>query len=241
MRLVRELHERLENLTVVSGGAYGIDITAHRAALDCGVPTIIIPAHGLDRIYPRAHRPEAVRALENGGLLTEYPSETEPLGANFLRRNRIIAGLADAVVIVESQERGGSLVTARMACDYNRDLFAFPGRPEDITSNGCNELICSQRAHLIQSADDLIRTMGWTTRAESRQPVQTQLAGMDETLSETQQAIVSLLGEAEDGLQVNLIVMETERPYAEVSSDLLELEVQGLVRSLPGGFYRLVR
>lgn len=241
MRLVRELHERLENLTVVSGGAYGIDITAHRAALDCGVPTIIIPAHGLDRIYPRTHRPEAVRALENGGLLTEYPSETEPMGGNFLRRNRIIAGLADAVVIVESQERGGSLVTARMACDYNRDLFAFPGRPEDITSNGCNELICSQRAHLIQSADDLIRTMGWTTRAESRQPVQTQLAGMDETLSETQQAIVSLLGEAEEGLQVNLIVMETERPYAEVSSDLLELEVQGLVRSLPGGFYRLVR
>jgi DNA processing protein len=182
-----------------------------------------------------------VRALENGGLLTEYPSETEPLGANFLRRNRIIAGLADAVVIVESQERGGSLVTARMACDYNRDLFAFPGRPEDITSNGCNELICSQRAYLIQSADDLIRTMGWTTRAESRQPVQTQLAGMDETLSETQQAIVSLLGEAEEGLQVNLIVMEAERSYAEVSSDLLELEVQGLVRSLPGGFYRLVR
>ena len=163
--LVRELHENLEQVTIVSGGAYGIDIAAHRAAIKYDMPTIIIPAHGLDRIYPYQHRADAIAALKNGGLLTEHISGTEPIAPYFVQRNRIVAGLADAVVVVESKERGGSLITAQMALDYNRELFAFPGRPNDPVSNGCNQLIRDTKAHLIDNAEDLIRAMSWTTRA----------------------------------------------------------------------------
>ena len=239
--LVKGLQEKLEQVTIISGGAYGIDITAHRAAMDCGIPTIIIPAHGLDRIYPIHHRPDAIRALANGGLLTEFPSGTEPIAAHFVQRNRIVAGLADAVVVVESRERGGSLITAQMACDYNKDLFAFPGRPSDPSSCGCNNLIRADKARLIDNADDLIAAMNWTTREAKKAPVQTQMIGLMEGLNAEQQALLNKLQEAEEGMHINLLVMETERAYAEVSSDLMELELQGLVRSLPGGIYRFVR
>ena len=239
--LVRELHERLEHVTIVSGGAYGIDITAHRAAIQYGVPTIIVPAHGLDRIYPYQHRADAIAALEHGGLLTEFPSQTEPLAAYFVQRNRIVAGLADAVVVVESHERGGSLITAQMASDYSRDLFAFPGRPSDTSSRGCNNLILRQKAQLINCADDLIAAMGWTTRNEPAHAIQTQMIGLMDDLSPDRQVLLTKLQEAEEGLHINLLVMETERPYSEVSADLVMLEVQGLVRSLPGGIYRFVR
>lgn len=239
--LVRELHERLEHVTIISGGAYGIDITAHRAAIQYGVPTIIIPAHGLDRIYPYQHRNDAIAALENGGLLTEFPSGTEPLAPYFVQRNRIVAGLADAVVVVESRERGGSLITAQMAVDYSRDLFAFPGRPNDISSQGCNGLIRRQKAQLIECADDLISAMSWTTRNTPAQAVQTQMIGLMDDLTAEQQTLLTKLQEAEEGMHINLLVMETERPYADVSSDLVLLEVQGLVRSLPGGIYRFKR
>ena len=239
-RLVRDLHEQLDSVTIVSGGAYGIDITAHRAAIECGIPTIIIPAHGLDRIYPYQHRQDAIRALTHGGLLTEFPSGTEPLAAHFVQRNRIVAGLADAVVVVESRARGGSLITAQMAVDYNRDLFAFPGRPMDVSSEGCNHLIHSNKADLISSAEDLIEAMQWTKRTEQPAAVQTQMVGLMDVRPE-QQEILQKLQEAEDGMHINLLVMETNRPYADVSSDLMELELQGLVRSLPGGIYRFVR
>ncbi len=239
--LVRDLHERLEHVTIVSGGAYGIDITAHRAAIECGIPTIIIPAHGLDRIYPHQHRPEAVSSLTHGGLLTEFPSGVEPLAPYFLQRNRIIAGLADAVVVAESRERGGSLVTARMAGDYDRELFAFPGRPTDSSSVGCNELIRKDRAHLINHADDLIDIMEWKTRNAPSQPVQTELIGLRDDLTPAQQIILGKIHEAEEGMHINHIVMETQLPYADVSSDLLLLEMNGLIRALPGGIYRFVR
>lgn len=239
--LVRDLAQQLDSLTIVSGGAYGIDITAHRAAIKYGIPTIIIPAHGLDRIYPSQHRPEAIAALEKGGLLTEFPSGTEPFAGNFVQRNRIVAGLADAVVVVESKERGGSLITARMACDYARELFAFPGRPSDDTSRGCNALIRNQKAQLITCAEDLIRSMNWTTKSAPKQAMQTQMTGLLADLTESQQQLANLLQEAEDGIHINLLVMETQRPYSDVSSDLVLLELQGLVRSLPGGIYRLVR
>lgn len=236
--LVRELHEQLEHVTIVSGGAYGIDIAAHRAAIKYGVPTIIVPAHGLDRIYPYQHRADAIAALDWGGLLTEFPSQTEPLAAYFVQRNRIVAGLADAVVVVESRERGGSLITARMASDYNRELFAFPGRPNDPSSRGCNDLIRGQKAQLISGAEDLIAAMSWTTRHTPAQSIQTQLIGLMDDLTTEQQALLTKLQEAEEGLHINLLVMETERPYSEVSADLVILELQGLVRSLPGGIYR---
>ena len=239
--LVRELHERLESVTIVSGGAYGIDIAAHRAAIECGIPTIIIPAHGLDRIYPYHHRPDAIRALEHGGLLTEFPSQTEPVAGNFVQRNRIVAGLADAVVVVESRERGGSLITAQMASDYNRELFAFPGRPSDPSSVGCNQLIRTNKAQLLSCADELIATMDWTTRQTCKAPVQTRLIGLLDDLTPDQQTLLTKLQESEEGLHINHMVMETGRPYADVSSDLMQIELQGLIRSLPGGFYRFVQ
>ena len=238
--LVRDLANALDQVTIVSGGAYGIDITAHRAAIEFGVPTVIIPAHGLDRIYPVQHRQDAIAALENGGLLTEHISGTEPYAPYFVQRNRIIAGLADAVLVAESKEKGGSLITARMARDYDRELFAFPGRPQDETSRGCNDLIRSQAAHLIDSADDLIADMGWTTRRNKSQGIQTQLVGLNGNLSDRQQQLLQKLQEAEDGLHINLIVMETGLNYGDVASDLVMLEIEGLVKSLPGGIYRIV-
>lgn len=241
--LVRNLAARLDSLTIVSGGAYGIDISAHRAALQYDVPTIIIPAHGLDRIYPYRHRPEAIASLERGGILTEFPSGTEPIASNFVQRNRIVAGLADVVVVVESRDKGGSLITARMASDYSRELFAFPGRPEDLSSAGCNQLIRSCKAQLITSADDLIDAMQWKTSSAHFKPTgtQTTMVGLMDDLTPEEQTLLSKLNEAEEGLHINLLVMETERAYSDVSSDLVSLELQGLVRSLPGGIYRLVR
>lgn len=239
--LVRELHALLPSLTVVSGGAYGIDITAHRAALENDVPTIIVPAHGLDRIYPVQHRPEAVASLAHGGILTEFPSGTEPMAPLFIQRNRIVAGLADAVVVVESNIKGGSLSTAQMAVDYNRELFAFPGRPSDPTSAGCNMLIRTDKAHLLTAAEDLVRAMGWTTRRDPAQPVQTRLVGFLDDLTPRQQQLLTKIQEAEESVHINLLVMETQQPYADVASDLVLLEIQGLIRSLPGGFFRLVQ
>lgn len=239
--LVRDLAEQLDSLTIVSGAAYGIDIAAHRAAIEYGVPTVMVLAHGLDRMYPYQHINEAKAAMENGGLVSEYAEGTEPFAANFLQRNRIIAGLADAVVIVESKVKGGSLCTARCAFDYNRELFAFPGRPTDETSLGCNLLIRRQKAQLINNASDLIASMGWTVKNAKKQPVQLQLVGLMDDLTEAQRDLLARLQEAEDGMHINLLVMATERSYSEVSSDLMLLELQGLVRSLPGGIYRFLQ
>ena len=239
--LVRDLSEQLDHVTIISGGAYGIDITAHRAAIEFGVPTIIIPAHGLDRIYPIQHRQDAIAALENGGLLTEHVSGTDPMAPYFIQRNRIIAGLADAVVVVESKEKGGSLNTASMARDYDRELFAFPGRPQDETARGCNDLIRRQEAHLIYGADELIADMGWTTRQNKSQGIQTQLIGLNSDLSDRQQLLLQKLQEAEEGMHINLMVMETGLNYGDVASDLVMLELDGLVKSLPGGIYRFAR
>lgn len=237
--LVRDLAAQLDSLTIVSGGAYGIDIAAHRAAIQYGVPTVMVLAHGLDRMYPYQHIHEANAAMENGGLVSEYPEGTEPFAGNFLQRNRIIAGLADAVVVVESKVRGGSLCTARFAVDYNRELFAFPGRPTDETSLGCNLLIRRQKAQLLNNASELIESMDWRTKDAKKQPVQMQLFDLMDDLSEAQRDLLTRLQQAEDGLHINLLVQQSEHPYSEVSSDLMMLELQGLVRSLPGGFYRI--
>jgi len=238
-KFVHELHEQVEQVTIVSGGAYGIDIAAHRAAMDCGMQTIIVPAHGLDRIYPTQHRQDAIRALTHGGILTEFPSSTEPLAGFFLQRNRIVAGLADAVVVVESRIRGGSLSTAHMACGYDRELFSFPGRPNDESSAGCNRLIQTNKAYLINNAEDMIRAMGWQTRTQPKQGRQTRMLELYEELSAAQRELLQILQPADDGLHINQLVMQTEREYSEVSSDLMMLELQELVQSLPGGFYRV--
>lgn len=236
-QLVLDLAQKVSNVTIVSGLAFGVDVAAHRAALEAGISTIIVPAHGLDRIYPPLHRQVAVDALENGGILTEYMSGTEPERFNFVARNRIIAGMADAVVVVESRAKGGSLITAQMACDYDRSLFAVPGRPNDLNSRGCNELIRNQKAALIESADDLVLQMQWE---EESVPVQTKMADLLVDLNEDEKRLLQILRTAEDGVHINSLVMEAGLDYASTASSLMMMEMNGLVKSLPGGMYRSV-
>ena len=205
--------------------------------MEAGIPTVIIPAHGLDRIYPSVHRQVAVQALDKGGILTEYACGTEPERFNFVARNRIVAGLADAVVVVESKSKGGSLITADMAIDYGRDVFALPGRSDDECSAGCNDLIKRNRAQLIENADDLIAAMQW--EEVKREAVQTTMVEMLVDLSPTQEQLVALLREAEEGLHINQIVMETQMSYGAVSADLVMLELEDIVKSMPGGMWRI--
>ncbi len=235
--LILELADRVPDLTIVSGLAYGIDICAHRAALEAGLPTIIIPGHGLDRIYPAVHRQTAVQALTTGGILTEFLSGTTPDRQNFVARNRIVAGLTDATVVIESKAKGGSLITADMAFGYARDVFAVPGRVSDELSAGCNGLIKQQKAAMIESAEDLILTMNWDSREKKQTPVQTAIF---DNLSPLEEQLLHLLRQEPDGLHINLLVIETALPYVEITTTLLQMEMAGLVRSLPGGIYRVL-
>lgn len=236
-RLILDLAAKVSDLTIVSGLAYGIDVVAHRAALEAEIPTIIIPAHGLDRIYPTVHRNVAVQALDKGGILTEYPRGTTPERHNFVARNRIVAGMADAVIVVESKKKGGSLITTDMAIDYGRDVFALPGRVDDICSEGCNDLIKRNKAQLIDCADDVIASMGWEQQVQT--PKQTMMLELVYDLTPEQQQLVTLLRQAEDCLHINQLVMETHLPYNVVSSELVMLELQDVVKSMPGGMWRV--
>ncbi len=236
-KLIDDLSKNQPNVTVVSGLAYGIDICAHKASLDANLPTIGVVGHGLDRIYPSMHRSVAEKMLEKGALLTEYLSETNPDRPNFVQRNRIIAGMCDALVVVESATRGGALITAEMANDYNRDVFAFPGRVGDEWSGGCNALIKQNKASLIESADDLLKFMNWETQ-KSTQNIQTALF-VD--LSEEEQAIVSLLRQNIEGLQLNELAIQSGKPVSKISSQLLELEFKGVVKCQPGNLYKIVK
>lgn len=232
-KTVLDLAAMLNKITIVSGLAYGIDVTAHRAALEAGIPTIIIPGHGLDRIYPAVHRKTAVEALENGGILTEYMSGTQPDRQNFIARNRIIAGISDATLVVESKEKGGSLITADMAASYSRDVFAFPGRPSDVCSKGCNILIKNQKAALVESAQDIIMAMQW----DANKPKEIVQTSMFDDLPPLQANLLEILKKEEEGLHVNQLVMALQKPYNEIIAELLQMEFAGLVKALPGGIY----
>ena len=238
-RIVKDLAAAVPNLTIVSGLAYGIDITAHKAALEAGIPTIAVLGHGLDRIYPALHRNYAIATLEKGGLVTEYCSGTTPDAVNFIARDRIIAGLSDCTLVVESAKRGGSLLTAHMALDYNRDVFAVPGRLTDEHSQGCNNLIKSNKACLVTSAEDIIDYMNW--EAQTPQPVQTEIEDFIADLNDTEKKIIHYLRSAEDGAHINQIIIDTQLDYATVSSALMMLELKDLLKGLPGGMYRAVR
>ena len=224
---------------IVSGLAYGIDVCAHRAALKAGLPTIGVLAHGLDRIYPGAHRATAKQMLENGGLLTEFMSGTEPFPSNFLQRNRIVAGMADATVVVESASKGGSLITASLALGYDRDCFAFPGRVNDQYSQGCNELVSRNRAALITSAYDFVEAMNWevSTAKKSADELQTELFP---NLLPEETAVMTALRENSDGLQVNQMVVQLNIPINRLLPLLFEMEMKGLVKAVAGGCYRAV-
>lgn len=236
-RFIEEISGLYPDTLIVSGLAYGIDIHAHRAALKYNLQTIGVMAHGLDRIYPSVHRKTAVDMLDKGGLLTEFVSETEPEKFNFVRRNRIIAGLSDAVIVVESDIKGGSLITADIANSYNRDVFAVPGRVTDLLSQGCNKLINENKAAIFESTSAFIEIMGWEKEKASvkQKPRQKQLFL---ELTNDEQVIYDLLSQSEN-LHVNDISIETQISVSSLFFNLLEMEMKGLIKPLPGGQYRL--
>lgn len=238
-RFISELHEIMPDVLIVSGLAYGIDINAHRAALQYGIDTVGVLAHGLDRIYPAVHRRTAAEMLNHGGLLTEYPSGTNPDRQNFIKRNRIVAGMSDATIVVESAAKGGALITADIAESYNRDCFAFPGRIGDEFSKGCNALIRSNRATLLQSAEELVKAMNWDyiPTSSPREGIQRQLFP---DLTPEEELVTSQLEKNPDGLQINTIVVNTNIPINRMTGILFEMEMKGVVRALAGGVYKLV-
>ena len=238
-KLISDLSTYQPNTVIVSGLAYGVDVSAHKAALDSGLPTIGVIGHGLDRIYPALHRPIAVKMLENGALITEYLSQTNPDRQNFVQRNRIIAGLCDAIIVVESGIRGGALITAEIANDYNRDVFAFPGRITDQWSAGCNALIKNNKASLIESADDILQIMNWEKKNSTKTSNAQTALFLD--LSDEEQGIISKLLQSPDGIQLNELAILFERPISKISSLLLEMEFKGLVKCLPGNLYKIVK
>ena len=236
---VADLARFAPDTLIVSGLAYGIDVCAHRAALKAGLPTIGVLAHGLDRIYPNAHRAIAKQMLENGGLLTEFMSGTDSLRPFFVQRNRIVAGMADATVVVESASKGGSLITASLAMGYDRDCFAFPGRVNDQYSQGCNELVSRNRAALITSAYDFVEAMNWETNTAKKSAEERQIELFPD-LSPEETAVMTALRENSDGLQVNQMVVQLNIPINKLLPLLFEMEMKGLVKAVAGGCYRAV-
>ncbi|GHU62610.1 DNA processing protein DprA [Bacteroidia bacterium] len=236
-KLLQDLKETFPEVVIVSGLAYGIDIIAHRAALKESLATVGVLAHGLDMIYPSVHRNTAVEITVSGGLLTEFLSETNPDRQNFVKRNRIIAGLADCTIVVESAKKGGALITANIADSYNRDIFAFPGKTTDKYSEGCNVLIKSKRAALITSAEDIFKEMNWIN-PEKKQPQAIQRTILLD-LNPDEQIVVDALSKNEN-MQLNMISIRLNMPVSKLSAILFELEMNGFVRCKPGGIYELV-
>lgn len=222
---------------IISGLAYGIDVTAHKSSLDNGLNTVGVLAHGLDRIYPSVHSNYAEKMISQGGLLTEFMSDTNPDKENFPKRNRIVAGMCDALVVVESKRGGGSLITATIANSYNKDIFAFPGRAGEILSEGCNGLIKSNRASLIESTADLMYIMNWNQ--ESKKKTSTQIP-LHINLSSEEQIIVNAFINKPQ-LHVDEICYATNFPISKTSTHLLQLEFSNVIKSLPGKIYQLNR
>ena len=228
---VKDLHQLCPDVVIVSGLAFGIDIEAHKAALDEGLPTMGVLAHGLDMIYPQSHRPIAKRMLADGGLVTEFMSRTIPLGHNFVMRNRIIAGLSDAVLVVESAAKSGSLITAEIAASYGRECFAFPGSVGDPYSVGCNELIRDNSAALITSASDFVEAMNWDNGRKKKEGIQKELFP---ELTPDEQRVYSRVMLKAQGVHISTLMTELNIPYPRLSSILFSLEMKGLIKQSPG-------
>jgi DNA processing protein len=232
-QIIREFSEL--GVLIVSGLAYGVDTSAHRSSLAAGLPTVGVLAHGLDQIYPFVNRPLAEKMIENGGLLTEFMSHTALNRDYFPRRNRIIAGIADATLVIESALKGGALITADIANSYNRDVFALPGRATDIRSAGCNQLIKTNKAALIHSAADICYLMSWD---QSQQNIHVQQKLFTE-LNEQEKKIFEILeGCKEAG--IDEIYLNSGMTASKVAAILLKLEFEGLIRSLPGKRYKMI-
>lgn len=229
--LIREI--AMPGLLVVSGLAYGIDTYAHKSALENQIPTIAVLAHGLDRIYPDQNRGLAEKMIANGGLLTDFMSETNPDRENFPKRNRIIAGLCDALVVAETAMRGGAMITANIANSYNRDVFAFPGKTTDNWSEGCNFLIKTNKAALIQSAEDIRYIMQWEDNAKSKSGKQKQLF---REFTPEEEIVLKMLEENKE-VSFDYLVIESKLTASKIAAILLNLEFDGIVKSLPGKMF----
>lgn len=232
-KIISELN--LPGLLIVSGLAYGIDAAAHKASLQAEIPTVGVLAHGLDRLYPAQNRKLSERMLEQGGLLTEFKKGSNPDRENFPKRNRIIAGMADAILVVEAQKKSGALITAEIGNSYNRDVFAVPGRVGDEFSQGCNFAIRTNRAAMVESAWDVKYFMNWESKPNKQKTGKNLLA----KLNPEEQRIVGLLNR-ESGVNIDRLSALLELPVSKVSALLLALEFEGLVQSLPGKMYLLV-
>lgn len=238
--LVADMAQRRPDIIVVSGLAYGVDVCAHRQALKNGMQTIGVLAHGLDDLYPPRHRDVANEMVNRGGLLTEFMTHTKADKLNFVRRNRITAGISDACVLVESAKKGGGLITTRISREYNRDVFAFPGNVGTPYSEGCNNLIRDNGASLITSADDLLKAMGW----DDPQAADAARRGVVEptifpNLSEDEQKVVTLLRKTND-LQLNVISVKTGLSVPQLTPLLFSMEMKGVVKPYAGGIYHLM-
>ena len=235
-RFISDLRQLCPQVLIVSGLAYGIDICAHRNALEQGYETVGVLAHGLDQIYPARHRDTAAQMVKHGGLLTEYITQTEALPNNFRQRNRIVAGISDATILVESAIKGGGLITCRIAQEYGRDVFTFPGAVGMPYSEGCNRMIRNNTAALITSAQDFVESVGWQTVKEKPEAVERQLFP---NLTDEEQLIVTLLQQTND-LSLNIIRVKTNIPIGQLTALLFQLELKGVVKALAGGTYHLI-
>jgi DNA processing protein len=220
---------------IVSGFAYGVDIVAHQLAMDHNLQTIGVVAHGLNQIYPKPHKKYVAKMEQNGGFMTEFWSTTNPDKENFVRRNRIVAGMTEATIVIESADRGGSLITANMANDYNRDVFAVPGRVTDKYSQGCNNLIKTQKANVLTSAADLIYILNWDIKKEAK-PIQKQLFV---TLDDDEQKVYDYLLKTGKEL-MDIIALHCDFPIYRISGLLLNMELKGVIRPLPGKMFEAI-
>ena len=240
-RFITELKQLCPQVLIVSGLAYGVDINAHRQALDKGYETVGVLAHGLDDHYPNRHKETALRMIEQGGLLTEFLTQTNADKINFVRRNRIVAGMSDACILIESMAHGGGLITCQISQSYNRDVFAFPGRIGDAYSEGCNNLIRSNGAMLITSASDFVKNMGWQDDAKLMRAKQQGIErSLFPELSPEEQLIVDILSKTND-LQINLISVKSNIDITRLTSILFTMEMKGILKTLAGGMYHLLK
>lgn len=237
LQIVSGLSAGNHDVLVVSGLAFGIDVTAHKAALSNGLQTVAVLGHGLDMIYPSQHRHVAKEIIGQGALVTEFSTRSEFLKQNFVRRNRIVAGMTDATIVVESSNKGGALITAELANSYSRDVFAFPGRIDDRHSSGCNRLIKTNKAALIESVKDIEYLMGWDAKKKKDHM---QLSIPLSQLSNDENKIYALL-KNEGQLDIDMLGALAGIPVYVLSALLLNLEFSGLVKSLPGKIYAAVK
>ncbi|MBN2275462.1 MAG: DNA-processing protein DprA [Bacteroidales bacterium] len=236
-QLIEDLAAVHPDLLIVSGLAYGIDICAHRSAIKNKLDTAAVLAHGFTVIYPAVHRETARQIIDHGALLTEFLHHEQPEPNNFVKRNRIIAGIADATLVVESGRQGGAMITADIANSYSRDVFAFPGRVFDNYSAGCNRLIKTNRAALVEDAHDIEYLMGWQKDdPKNRKELQKELF-VD--LSDDESSLLTAIRE-KSGLTIDQISLHCEMPVSKASALLLNLEFHGLVKCLPGKLYKPV-